>query len=156
MRLFNWLFKKKKGNTISCPRCLGKGNVDRYDIKRLQMELKWEPGTCAYCNGVGRVGAEMIANVAVDEVYLTTDLSDRERLRLINRAPEAIMRAVSYERSLENFIEEVRSLHFTDNMSSEEIAHYYLQPEMHMEYQAFIAKKQELVSYINRIIGATS
>lgn len=155
MHLFKWLFKKKE-NSVSCPRCLGKGHVDRYDIKRLQMELKWKPGTCAYCNGVGKVGPDMVANVPVDELYLTTNLSDRERLRLINREPEAIMRAISYEQSLENFIEEVRDLHFSENLNAEEIALYYLQPELHMEYDIFIIRKHELASYINEIIGATS
>lgn len=154
MRLFNWLFKKKK-NTVSCPRCLGKGKVDGNDIKRLHMELKWAPGKCAYCNGVGKVSPEMVANVAVDEVYLTTDLTIRERMRLINKDPEAVMRAVSHEQSIDDFIEQTRRLYFTGNMNADEIAMYYLQSGLNMEYETYKQQKKELVDYINRIIGTT-
>jgi len=38
-----------------CPRCLGKGYVDKIDIARLGMEHNWSPGACRYCSGNGQV-----------------------------------------------------------------------------------------------------
>jgi len=52
MSFFGKLFNKDR---IQCPRCLGKGHVDWDDIKRLDKELKWIPGSCAYCNGKGTI-----------------------------------------------------------------------------------------------------
>lgn len=152
MRLFNWLFKRKE-KTIACPRCLGKGKVDLNDIKRLNMELKWAPGRCAYCNGVGKVSPDMAANVAVDEVYLTTDLTDRERMRLINKDPEAVMRAASYEKNLDDLLEQIRHLYFTENLNADEIAAYYLQAGPDMDHATYIRHKKELIEYINEVVA---
>jgi len=49
-----------------CPRCLGKGNVDWDDIKRLKRESDWEPGPCAYCHGSGKVDQNIVDQVPVD------------------------------------------------------------------------------------------
>lgn len=45
---------------ITCPRCMGKGNVDNDDINRLTMEHYWMPGECLYCDGVGLVNIKKI------------------------------------------------------------------------------------------------
>ena len=49
------LFKEKKSNTMTCPRCYGKGFVDLNDIKRLGMDQEWGQGFCRYCEGEGEV-----------------------------------------------------------------------------------------------------
>lgn len=38
-----------------CPRCVGKGFVDRDDIRRLGMTKEWWPGPCDYCNAQGYI-----------------------------------------------------------------------------------------------------
>lgn len=38
-----------------CPRCVGKGFVDDYDVKRLGNEHKWHSGACGFCKGTGYV-----------------------------------------------------------------------------------------------------
>src|ERR1700755_974374 len=94
MNFFKRLFKRtEKAATVVCPRCLGKGRVDAEDIKRLGQQLRWAPGRCAYCNGVGRVAEDLIGRVAVNEPYLTTSLSPGERLRLFNRDAAALERS---------------------------------------------------------------
>jgi hypothetical protein len=50
---------------ITCPRCLGKGNVDNADIKRLSMEHSWMSGWCLYCNGSGSVNVNKITEVSI-------------------------------------------------------------------------------------------
>src|SRR5277367_3216758 len=87
-RLFNRLPKA----TVECPRCLGKGNVDQDDIKRLGQELRWKPGKCAYCKGAGRADVNLIGRVAPDEAYLTVSLPTGERELLFAGDPGAIQR----------------------------------------------------------------
>ena len=38
-----------------CPRCVGKGFVDDFDIKRLGNERTWRSGSCGFCRGTGYV-----------------------------------------------------------------------------------------------------
>lgn len=38
-----------------CPRCVGKGFIDEYDVKRLGKEKQWHSGTCGFCKGTGYV-----------------------------------------------------------------------------------------------------
>ncbi len=71
-RLFN-------SHKIDWPRCLGKGEVNFEDIKRLKKELHCMPGKCAYCNGVGKVSPKIISILDADTEYLTTDLPEYER-----------------------------------------------------------------------------
>ena len=85
MGFFSRLFKKiKTPGQLICPRCLGKGHVDLKDIIRLKKEEEWMAGTCAYCNGFGNIGEDMLSKVPVDAAVLTTDLSESERKDFIN------------------------------------------------------------------------
>ena len=70
---------------MDCPRCLGKGHVDKDDIVRLKQQGKWRAGVCVYCQGTGKVNKEMLLKVAPNATYLTTSLSDTERDFLINK-----------------------------------------------------------------------
>jgi serine/threonine protein kinase len=65
-------------NIHECPRCLGKGHVDKKDIKRLNRELEWMPGTCAYCDGTGKIDDEMLLSTNVDDANLTYENYDLE------------------------------------------------------------------------------
>lgn len=94
----------------------------------------------------------MVANVEINEAYLTVDLSSRERLLLINKDPETIMRAASYEQSVEDFIQHIRHQYFSQNRSVDEIARYYLDSGWGLEPDRYKSQKKELIDYINRVI----
>ena len=49
------LSEENASNSMTCPRCYGKGFVDLNDIKRLGMEQEWGQGFCRYCEGEGEV-----------------------------------------------------------------------------------------------------
>jgi hypothetical protein len=86
MKFFSRLLNRTKTpETVTCPRCLGKGHVDKADIIRLKQQGKWGTGTCAYCKGSGAVAEEQLSKVAADATYLTTSIPDAERDLIINR-----------------------------------------------------------------------
>ncbi len=147
MNIITQLFNKGQ---IECPRCLGKGEVDWDDIRRLKNELKWAPGKCAYCNGTGSVSPGMPSKVSVDNTYLTIDISQEERQRLINNDEEAIQRAHQYEAQMNTFILQIEYLHFMGNLEPLQIAEFYLIPKNESEVVA--AQKDELIDYIERVI----
>lgn len=151
MNFFKWLFKGTKSN-VQCPRCIGKGHVDWNDIKRLNNELKWTPGKCAYCNGTGKVDPDMESKIPVDVAYLTNELPMVERKRLINNDPEAMKRAQMFNKEMNNIIEEIRDLFFIRNLEADAIAEHLLQSAPQMNYETYIKEKQALIDYINRII----
>lgn len=79
MSFFSRLLKKVKAPVqLTCPRCLGKGHVDRDDIIRFKQEGKWRTGICAYCNGSGNINQDMLL-IPADATNLTTNLSASER-----------------------------------------------------------------------------
>src|SRR6266702_4339782 len=86
MKIFSRLLNRSKTPEIlTCPRCLGKGHVDKEDIIRLKQQGKWLPGVCAYCKGSGTVGKEILSKVAADATYLTNSLSEAERDLIVNK-----------------------------------------------------------------------
>lgn len=147
MNLINKLFNKSK---VDCPRCLGKGNVDWDDIKRLGQELKWLPGQCAYCNATGKVTSEMLSKISVDNMYLTTDITQDERQKLINNDSDALERAAYYEMEVNGFIRQVEFLYFTANLNMDMIVEFYLIAKTEPEISP--SEKEEFIDYIERII----
>lgn len=147
MSFINKLFNKPK---VDCPRCLAKGSVDWDDIKRLGKELKWLPGECAYCNGAGKVFSKMLSKLSADTTYLTTDISQDEREKLINNDSEALKRAGYYDKEINGFIKQIEYLYFTANLDVNMITEFYListtEPEMS------VIEKEEFVNYVMRII----
>ncbi|WP_042278775.1 hypothetical protein [Nonlabens tegetincola] len=145
MNFIKEIFNKKK---IDCPRCLGKGNVDWEDIKRLNKELKWRPGKCAYCNGKGKINESFENKVAVDTTYLTSDLNKDERNRIISGNEQALLRGILFEKKTDDFINQVEFLKSRGNLSAKEITEFYLIPENEISRD----EKEELEDYIKRII----
>lgn len=140
-------------NTEECPRCLGKGLVDEKDIKRLDRELFWEPGKCAYCLGTGKVSQNMIDNVEAGLLALTIDMDLDERQRLLDGEPEAILNAMEFETSQINFIKEIEYLYFKSNLEVEQIVGFYLLP-FEGEDEAFLAEEtKNLSTYIHKVIS---
>ncbi|MEW5677246.1 hypothetical protein ABGT15_13105 [Flavobacterium enshiense] len=147
MNLINKLFNKPK---VDCPRCLGKGNVDWDDIKRLGQELKWLPGECAYCNATGKVTSEMLSKISVDNMYLTTDITQDERQKLINNDSDALERAAYYEMEVNGFIKQVEYLYFNANLNLGTIVEFYLINKTELEISP--SEKEKFIDYIERII----
>lgn len=149
MGLLSWLFNRNKAD---CPRCLGKGEVDEADIQRLKKELYWLPGTCAYCNGAGKVSPKTIAVLSADTGYLTTDLSEDERERLRRGDAGALQRAGEFTAMINNFIEEIEHLYYIDNMQPGEIADYLL--ERSGEPADELTERAETIDYIKKVINS--
>ena len=95
------------------------------DIKRLKKELYWLPGSCAYCNGKGKVSRKMVQNVAPDYVYLTHDLSDEERKRIISRDRNTLARGEQFQNQTEHQIKEIKFLYFEAKLDIETIINFY-------------------------------
>jgi hypothetical protein len=146
----NFITKLFNTPKVDCPRCLGKGEVDWDDIKRLKKELRWNPGKCAYCNGTGKVPKEMLSKVSADNAYLTNNLPEQERKRVINNDPGALQRAQLLEAQMNDLIKQVEYLHFNGNMEASKIAEFYLVPRIQSEVSS--NERVELIEYIERII----
>ncbi|MDH7464153.1 hypothetical protein QEG73_22845 [Chitinophagaceae bacterium 26-R-25] len=149
MNLFKGLFSSTSPSK-ECPRCLGKGHVDWDDIKRLKQELKWKPGSCAYCNGTGKVHPGIEENVPVDTSYLVTNLPEGERKRILAGNPEALERGRSYEDRFDVFIDQVKFLHLIGKLTPAQIAEFYMIDERNPE--SYETKKQELEEYFEKVI----
>ncbi len=148
MSILSRFFNRKK---IECPRCLGKGVVDLDDIKRLDKELHWLPGKCAYCNGRGKVSSSILAKVSEGNSYLTTDLSKQERNRLLNADEDAVLRANNYDLQIKNFIKQIEHLYFAGNMNLEQIVDFYSMPGP--ESDTSLTEREDLRAYIEKVIN---
>lgn len=135
---------------VDCPRCLGKGDVDLEDIKRLKKELFWRTGKCAYCNGIGKVPPDRIRKIPADLEYLTTDLSSIERHKVINGNRDALQRANDYKEVIQKSIEEIENLYYIENMEPNEIAEHFFRKQRQHIYSA--ADKREIIDYIEKVI----
>jgi len=147
MNLINKLFNTAR---IDCPRCLGKGNVDWDDIKRLEKELKWLPGICAYCNATGKVDPKMLSKISVDNTYLTIDIDQDERQKLLINDPDALKRAAYHDMEIDGFINQVEYLYFTANLTIKMILEFYLIPKTAQEITP--NEKNDFIHYIEKII----
>ena len=147
MNLIDNLFNT---TNISCPRCLGKGHVDEDDLKRLKKELHWRTGSCAYCNGDGKVSSKMIKNLPADTLYLTTDLNPTERKKLFNNDPDAMERAHYFSKNALDFIKQVKYLHTTAGLSSHLICDFFL---VTAEEEFTSEDKIEYIDYIEKVIA---
>ena len=146
MNFINRLFKPK----VQCPRCLGKGDVGNNDIKRLNKELKWKPGQCAYCNGSGIVSFRLIERVKPDTTYLTTHLDPKERNSLFTQQWDAVQRANQYDIAADNLIKQIEYLYFAGNMKVQGIVDFFFIaiPVTHMT----IREKEDFTGYVQRVI----
>ena len=149
MNLITRIFSKGAPDK-DCPRCLGKGNVDWDDIKRLKKELRWLPGVCAYCNGVGKIDPKMEDTVAVDTTFLTNNLSKQERRRILNGDPAILERANLYDRHIDEFIKQICFLYFEGNLSANQIVDFFTISKS--VFKAFKNEKVKLTDYIERVI----
>ena len=146
MNFFNSLSGKK---LTDCPRCLGKGQIDIDDIKRLKRELKWVPGKCAYCNGNGKVDSALPEKLPADFAYLTTNLTDDERKRVLKKDSGAMLRAEAFDNQTDAFIMQVEYLYFQCNLDYNKIADFFLLPRQASEVP--FSERTEMIDYIRDI-----
>ena len=135
---------------VSCPRCLGKGNVDFADIKRLKMELYWGEGKCAYCGGSGKVLPSTVETIRPDMAYLTTNTPSSEKIRLLNRDENSLKRARDFETETERIIKEIEDLYFIDNLEPESIADSFEGKYQITNYGG--DQRKAMIEYINKVI----
>src|SRR5688572_10786249 len=105
-----------------CPRCLGKGHVDQADIKRLKQELMWIPGTCAYCNGTGKINPKIEARVPVDASYLVINLPESVKKKILSGNADALRLARNYNNKMSAFIDRIWALHSNEGLTPEQVA----------------------------------
>lgn len=146
MSLFSRLFKKPNQE---CPRCLGKGNVDWEDIKRLKKELKWLPAKCAYCNGIGKIHSTPASKSLVDNTYLTIERSSSERKELLKSEEDALHRSKLYDEFLDEMIMEIEHRYFVDRMSIEEIVEELSKPTD--DLRIFTIDEKALREYVVKV-----
>ena len=149
MNFINRIFRS---NMVDCPRCLGKGNVDLEDIKRLKKELFWAPGKCAYCNGIGKVPPDRIEKISAGFEYLTTDLPSWERHKVINGNGDALKRADEFKEVFEKIIKEIEHQYYIENKEPIEIADQLFQMQGRLEYSE--SEKQEVIEYVEKVINS--
>ncbi|WP_281613622.1 hypothetical protein [Flammeovirga sp. SubArs3] len=133
---------------VECPRCLGKGHVDHEDIKRHKQELRWLPGTCAYCNGTGKVSKDLIDSVDVDKTYLTNDLSEEEKEKVLNNDLDATMRGIEKEIQSQQIIDHIKDLHFNHELNVDQISTFFTYENDE--------NKEKLFDFIQRVIDSES
>lgn len=75
---------------IDCPRCLGKGNVDKEDIKRLRREFFWTDGICAFCDGKKTVKMDFAKRFNADDWYISSDLHKEDYDKYISGDQEMV------------------------------------------------------------------
>jgi excinuclease UvrABC ATPase subunit len=148
MSIISRIFGNNQGHK-KCPRCLGKGNVDWNDIKRLNQELKWKPGTCAYCNGSGEVPYGIEENVPVDAAYLVTNLPEDERKLIVKGNPDAQERGKQWNDKIEILISQIYYLHSECGLNPMQIAKFYFIGSGLDSYEDEI---QDFIEYVERVI----
>ena len=52
--------RRGENRVITCPRCLGSGQVNWDNICALGMECYWDPGPCRYCAQQGKISVERL------------------------------------------------------------------------------------------------
>lgn len=148
--LKNLFSSSNKSDKVECPRCLGKGYVDQADIIRLKRELKWLPGSCAFCNGTGKVPPGRTELVPADTTYLSSNLTGREQRKLFNGDAAALERARQYDAETDKLIAEIRKLYFEEQMQVPVIANFYFDKYPH--HFLIEERKQEFIDFIKKVI----
>jgi hypothetical protein len=118
----------------------------------MRRELKWLPGSCAYCNGVGKVGAEMEKNVAVDATYLSFDLSTEERIKFIKGDPGAMERAYQHEMEADHLIRQICYLHFEGGLNARQIEDFFFLANVEEDTE----HRKLFGEYVKRVIEVKS
>ena len=107
---------------IDCPRCLGKGNVNKEDIKRLRREFFWiADGSCAFCDGKKTVKLDFAKRFNADDWYISSDLDKEDYEKYISRDQE-ILDWVKHTEQQQYFLAKfVMDHHISRGLSQEKV-----------------------------------
>ncbi|MEY3050111.1 MAG: hypothetical protein RL365_2149 [Bacteroidota bacterium] len=110
-----------KSKLIDCPRCLGKGHVDKQDIIRLRRIFFWVPGPhCAFCNGIKRVELSFASRFNADDWFITSDLSLEMYQKYIDKDPELLAQLEAQEHYIQNISNLIIQYHYRLKLSKED------------------------------------
>jgi hypothetical protein len=110
-----------KGKLIDCPRCLGKGHVDKQDVIRLRRIFFWIPGPhCAFCNGLKRVELSFASRVNADDWFITSDLSLVMYQKYIDKDPELLAQLEAQEHYIQSISNLIIQYHYRLKLSKED------------------------------------
>jgi len=113
---------------IDCPRCLGKGFVDKQDVIRLRRMFFWMPGPiCAFCNGLKRVNRSFAYRFNADDWFLTSDLSMEDYEKYFDRDTDLLAKNQAYEEMIDAIGNFIVHYHIKEHLSQEET--YFLLTE---------------------------
>ncbi|WP_299677939.1 hypothetical protein [uncultured Dokdonia sp.] len=158
MSIFKNLFgKKNQTPKIECPRCLGKGHVDEADIIRLEKQLYWAPGACAYCKKTGKVVPSQISKVNVDAFYLTENLTNRQRNKIINNDKKTIAKAQKHKQHIDAYVTYIAMLYTEEKATVEEIVEILIKNKpygiiVYSPENSKASKKEAYTKYVKKVI----
>jgi hypothetical protein len=110
-----------KSKLIDCPRCLGKGHVDKQDVIRLRRIFFWVPGPhCAFCNGIKRVELSFASRFNADDWFITSDLSLEMYQKYIDKDPELLAKLEAQEHYIQNISNLIIQYHYRLKLSKED------------------------------------
>jgi|TARA_B110000908_G_C10011556_1_gene338792 hypothetical protein len=107
---------------INCPRCLGKGFVNKEDIKRLRREFFWIEGPhCAFCDGKKHVKYDFANRFNADDWYITSDLDKGKFQRYLNEDEEILNEIRHTEQYVYYFGNYIMEHHVSRGLSKEKV-----------------------------------
>jgi len=110
-----------KGKLIDCPRCLGKGHVDKQDVIRLRRIFFWTPGPhCAFCNGLKRVELSFASRFNANDWFITSDLSLEMYQKYIDKDPELLAQLEGQEHYIQSISQLIIQYHYRLKLSKED------------------------------------
>lgn len=111
----------------------------------------WIPGTCAYCEGRGKVSKKVINRVSADCIYMATNVPKQEIIRLRQGDPGAIGRSKEFEKRINVYIRQIEFLHVEAGVPASLIADFLLIPEPGPGEEQYT--KEQMLDYVERVIA---
>jgi hypothetical protein len=95
----------------------------------------------------------MTSKVAVDQAYLTTNLSETEREQLINGELRAIKRMRDFNAQSDRMIAEIKELHLVNKLNVEQITRLYLDATPGLGPENYFERKKEILEFITKVLA---
>lgn len=137
---------------IDCPRCLGKGSVNKEDIKRLKREFFWIEGPhCAFCDGQKTVQLDFAKRFNADDWYISSDLDKEEYEKYISGDKEMLDWVRHTERQIYFLGHFVMDHHISRGLSKEKVLDLYSK-ELQVPNSEMKESLDEMISQIKENI----
>jgi hypothetical protein len=133
---------------IDCPRCLGKGSVDKQDVIRLRQMFFWMPGPiCAFCNGLKKVNQSFAYRFNADDWFITTDLSIDDYQKYIDRDPALLAKNLAYEEMINSLGYFIVHYHLKEGLPQEETFFMLQKKYPDLDSEIFLAFLEQIYFY---------